>query len=92
MPLILGNLFSHFSKILKFHYAQGKSRAEQASFVGVHPFFLKDYEIAAKKYTLQKLIEIVEILHQYDLKSKGVGSASVSDGELMKEMVYQILH
>ena len=92
MPLILGNLFSFFSKILKFHYVQGKPRAEQAVFVGVHPFFLKDYEFAAKQYSLQKLVEIIEILHQYDLKSKGVGSASVSDGELMKEMVYQILH
>jgi len=92
MPLILGNLFSFFSKILKFHYSQGKPRAERASYVGVHPFFLKDFEIAAKNYTLNKLIEIVETIHIYDLKSKGVGSSSVSNPELMKEMVYKILH
>jgi len=92
MPLVIGNLFSHFSKILKFHYVQGKPKAEQASFVGVHPFFLKDYAFAAQKYPRQKLVEIVETLHEYDLKSKGVGSASISNGELLKEMVYKILH
>lgn len=92
MPLIMGNLFTHFSKIIKFHYVQGKPRAEQAAFVGVHPFFLKDYEIASRNYTLKKLVDIVDILHNYDLKSKGVGSSNPSNSELMKEMVYLILH
>ncbi|MEY4659019.1 MAG: hypothetical protein RJB36_785, partial [Bacteroidota bacterium] len=27
-----------------------------------------------------------------DLKSKGVGNASASQGELLKELTYQILH
>jgi len=37
-------------------------------------------------------MEIISLLRTYDAKSKGVGNSSASDGELLKELIYKILH
>lgn len=92
IPLIISNLYTFFSKLLKLQFANGISGKELASFLGVHPFFVKDYQLAAKNYNRNKLIDIIGILKEYDLKSKGIGNNSTPDGELMKELVYKILH
>jgi DNA polymerase-3 subunit delta len=60
--------------------------------MGVHPFFLKDYEFAAKNYSTAKLKAIFSYLRDYDLKSKGVDSGAATEGELLKEMIFKILH
>ncbi|MEQ8325226.1 MAG: DNA polymerase III subunit delta [Vicingaceae bacterium] len=92
IQMVIGTLYAHFSKILKFHYAGGKPPAELASFLGVHPYFVKDYSLAARHYSRGKILDIIDLLHQYDLKSKGIGNSGISGGELMKELVYRILH
>jgi DNA polymerase III subunit delta len=85
-------LYSFFSKILLFHYLPDKSRNSVASSLSVNPFFIPDYQIAAKNYPLRKLITIIGILREYDLKAKGVESTALPDGELMKELIFKILH
>ena len=92
IQMVISTLYTHFAKILKYHYVRGKAKGEQASFIGVHPFFLKDYDLAARHYGPGKILQVFDLLHDYDLKSKGIGNASVGSGELMKEMVYRILH
>jgi len=90
---IVNSLFSnYFVKLLKYHYLTDKSQSALASSLGVNPFFVKDYELAARKYPAQKIIKIISILREYDLKAKGVGNSSASEGDLMKEMIYKILH
>jgi DNA polymerase III subunit delta len=85
-------LFAFFSKVLMYHFLQDKSRSSVASNLGVNPFFVAEYEQAAKKYTPAKLVAIISDLRDYDLKSKGVGNASVPDGELLRELLFRILH
>jgi len=91
-PLIMGNLYSFFSKILKLYFARSISNKDLAAFIGVHPFFLKDYQFALRNYSAKKVVDIIETLHEYDLKSKGIGNNSIPNRELLKEMVYKILH
>ena len=38
------------------------------------------------------VLKIIECIRQCDVRSKGVNNASVSDGELLRELIYQILH
>lgn len=85
-------LYPFFNKILTFQQLTDKSQKNAASVLGVSPFYVKGYEEAAKKYSTEKLMQIISILREYDLKSKGVDSVSTSDGDMMKEMVYKILH
>ncbi|NQV03042.1 MAG: DNA polymerase III subunit delta [Bacteroidia bacterium] len=85
-------LFSFFSKVLLYQHLQDKSRNNAASVLAVHPFFLQDYQATARNYSPAKVKSVIGILHEYDLKSKGVENVSATDGELMKEMTFRILH
>jgi DNA polymerase-3 subunit delta len=87
-------LFSYFSKILVFHHLADKSRNNVAAALSINPFFVMDYQQAAANYTSGKVTSIISILREYDMKSKGVDNNGTSfpDGELMKELVFRILH
>lgn len=92
MPVVISSLFSYFSKILNYHFLEDKSQNNVASVLQVHPFFVKTYVAAAKNYNIKKLVEIVSILREYDMKSKGFGNNSTSPADLQREMIYRILH
>lgn len=92
MPVVISSLFSYFSKILNYHFLEDKSQNNVASVLQVHPFFVKTYVAAAKNYNIKKLVEIVSILREYDMKSKGFGNISTSPADLQREMIYRILH
>ena len=85
-------LFSYFSKLLIYHQLADKSRNNVASALSIVPNFVKDYETAARNYPPHKLINIVSILREYDLRSKGVNNVSTSEGEMLREMLFRILH
>lgn len=87
--LVLGNLNNFFSKVLAYHYVRDKANA--AKELGVSPYFLKDYEQAARGYNLGKTFQVISYLREYDLKSKGLDS-NTDHGGLMKELVYKIMH
>lgn len=89
--LVLGNLNNFFSKVLLYHYAKDKSPQSLARELGVNPYFIKDYELAARSYNYGKSMQIISLLREYDLKSKGVDS-NAGAGELMKELMFKILH
>ncbi|HMG11007.1 MAG TPA: DNA polymerase III subunit delta [Mucilaginibacter sp.] len=89
--LVLGNLNNYFSKVLAYHYVKDKSQQNLARELGVNPYFVKDYEQAGRSYSYQKTMQIISYLREYDLKSKGVES-NAPHGELMKELMFKILH
>lgn len=93
-PLIktVSILYGYFTKLMIFHQLTDKSRNNVASALSVNPFFVQDYQVAARNYSLQKLIKIIDLLKEYDLKTKGVNNISTSDGELLKELLFKILH
>jgi len=75
-----------------YHGAPDKSQYVVSSVMGIKPFFLKDYESASRIYTTDKLRKIIGYLREYDLKSKGMDAGDVESGELMKELLFKILH
>lgn len=93
-PLVvtMGTLFSFFNKLIMFHSLKDKSKGAVASTLGINPFFTGDYEKAAVNYPLSKCVKIISLLREYDLKSKGVENVSTTEGELLKELVYKIMH
>lgn len=93
-PLVmtLSSLYGYFSKILKFHFLSDKSKFAAAQALGVNPFFVDGYAKAAANYSTGKLKNIFSYLKEYDLKSKGVDNSNVGHGELMKELIFKILH
>lgn len=89
--LVLGNLNNFFSKVLAYHYIKDKSPQNMARELGVSPYFLKDYEQAARGYSLTKTFQVISYLREYDLKSKGVES-NTGPGGLLKELMFKIIH
>jgi len=93
---VMGALFTYFAKLLKYHCLPDKSGNAVGAALGLNTnsnFIIKKYADASRKYSKTKLIEIIGIIREYDLKSKGLESSSgVSQGDLLKEMVYIIMH
>jgi len=92
LTLTIASLFSYFSKLLTYHYLTDKSKNNAAAALKVNPFFVKDYETAASKYNVSKTLQAISLLRIFDMKSKGFGDMGSEPGDLLKELVYKILH
>ena len=93
-PLIptLSLLFTHFNRLLLVYGNKQANERELAGILKVNPFFIKEYNIAAKNYSLGKIIDIIGYLRDTDLRLKGVENNSSDESQLLKELVFKILH
>jgi DNA polymerase-3 subunit delta len=93
-PLVMttGMLFSFFVQLLQYHGLKDKNPKNVAALLKVNPFFLKDYDVALRNYPMKKVSKIVTLLRDIDVKSKGVGSNSLPQHELLKEMLVGIFN
>lgn len=87
----LANLFGYFQKVMNIHYAPRGSEQQIASSIGVSPYFVKDYQTAQKNYPIIKLKSVFDVLHNLDLKYKGVGARKPDDAELYKELIVKLM-
>ncbi|MAO08808.1 MAG: DNA polymerase III subunit delta [Alteromonas sp.] len=89
-PLVMtvALLYSFFSKLLLYHSLSDKSSAPRT--LGVNPYFIKEYQEAARNYPMKKVSAIVSVIREVDLKGKGVGASNISQGDLLKEMLVKI--
>lgn len=93
LQMTLAVLFNFFSNLMLAYYAPEKSEQGIASQLGFKsPWQSKDYLFAMRKYSGVKVMQIIGEIRYCDAKSKGVGNASARDGELLRELVYKILH
>ena len=92
LVFVISNLFKFFSQIMRIHFLPNKSREAVAQALGVHPFVAGELTNAKNKYDPRKIAANIALIHEYDLKSKGVGNTSATQGKLMREMVYQLIH
>lgn len=93
LPMIMGMLYGYFAKVYMTQLNKSLQDREIGMIIKVAPFFVKDYRAALNHYTVPRLRTVFTLLEEYDLRSKGVNNTGgVSEGELMKEMVYRIMH
>ena len=90
VQLVFPALYGFFSKVYMIFSIPGPDEKTTASVLGVSPFFVKDYLIAAKNYGFTGIEKALLLLHHYNLKSVGVGSVGIEDGSLMKELVVKL--
>lgn len=92
LVVVLTILYNFFMKVMIYHQLKDKSKGNAASVLSVNPFFVKDFIQASRNYSFRKLRAIIRLLRDYDLRAKGVNNGSTEEGELLREMVYKILH
>lgn len=93
-PLVvtISLLFSYFSQILQYHGLNDKSKGVVAKQLKVSPYFVSDYVTAARNYPMKKVSRAINLLQETDVKSKGVGAANISQGDLLKELLVKIMN
>jgi DNA polymerase-3 subunit delta len=86
-------LFNFFSNLMICYWAKDKSENGIAAELGFrNSFQAKDYVLALKGYNAFKCMQILELLRTYDAKCKGVDNPSTPDGELLRELLFKIMH
>jgi DNA polymerase-3 subunit delta len=90
--VVIGGLYSLFSKLYLLHAMKAASSGEVAGALGVNPYFVKDYKSALRWYDVPKIRNVIGLLHRYDSRSKGIDDVGTDDGELLRELVWQILN
>ena len=93
-PMIreMAPLFTFFSNLLMYHYLPDKSQATVARELGINPYFVRDYETAARRYPAGKAFLIVGYLRETDARLKGINNPSAKDADLWKELIFKIMH
>jgi len=89
-PLQMVNvlLFSYFMKVLMYHQLKNENKNSIASKLGISPFFVDDYRIAAQNFGPVKVKEIISGIRELDLKSKGIGAVDTTSYGPLKEWVF----
>jgi DNA polymerase-3 subunit delta len=93
-PLVLtiGLLFNFFSKLLIYHSLSDKSGKSASDALGLKStYFLKEYQAAAANYPMKKVSQIISLLREYDLKSKGVGVGVMSHNDVLRELLIKLM-
>lgn len=86
-------LNAFFTQLLQLHSLTNKTdKNAVAALLKVNPFFVGDYMEAGKNYPMRKVSEIIGYLRDADMKSKGVGARDMDQDDLLKELVFKILH
>ncbi len=92
-PLVLtvSLLNGWFSKVAMLHGMAGRPDGEVAATLKIPPFFVKEYAQAAQNFSKHAVVRAQTVLRETDLRSKGIGSASADDGDLLREAIARIL-
>jgi DNA polymerase-3 subunit delta len=91
IQLILPSIYNFFSKAYMIFGQASRDEKAVAAAIGVNPYFVKDYLAAVRNYGYEGIEQGILLLHSYNLKSVGVGSAGVEDASLLKELVVKVM-
>jgi len=85
-------LYNFFSQLLQYHALGDKSQFSVAKALKINPFFVKEYQAAGKNYPMRKVSQVVALLREADLKSKGVGASNLPQSDLLKELLFKMMN
>jgi len=91
IQLVLPSLYSFFSKVFMIFGAGTSDEKTIAANIGINPYFMKEYMLAARMYTYPGVEKALLLLHHYNLKAVGVGDTGTEDASLLKEMVVKMM-
>ena len=93
IQMTLSLLFNFYSNLMLSYYSPEKTEQGIASWLGLKsPWAARDYLTAMRRYNGVKTMQIIGEIRYEDEKSKGISNASMSDGDILRELVFKILH
>ena len=93
-PLVMtiSLLNSFFTQLLLYHGLRDKGKINVSKALKISPYFVNEYQSAARNYPMRKVAEVISGLRDADLKSKGVGAYNLAHGDILKELLFKIMH
>ena len=93
-PLIMtiSLLNSFFTQLLLYHGLKDKGKINVGKMLRINPYFVAEYQRAARNYPMRKVAQVIARLREADLKSKGVGASNLAQGDILKELLFKIMH
>ncbi len=93
IQMIIPQLFRTYEKLFAYHYLPDRNPNTAAAKLGEKSFVIQRvYETGARNYNARKCLEVINLLREYDMRSKGFAWPSVGSGELLQELVFRILN
>ena len=93
IQMTLPVIFNYFSNLLICYYTKDRSETGIMTALGLRGTFqVKDYMTGLRNYPAMKVFNLISDIRTTDARSKGVENTSVSDADLLKELLYKILH
>ena len=84
-------LHTFFSQLLQYHGLSDHTPKNVASALRINPYFVSEFQTAARNYPMKRASQIISALRELDLKGKGVGASNMPHGELLKELLVKVL-
>jgi len=88
LTVTLSTLHGFFQKLLCFHGLPNPQLA--AKTLKINPFFVKDYEFAAKHFSMRQASQALHLILQADLKSKGIAGGQNDHEAIMKALLLKL--
>ncbi len=86
-------LFNYFSNLLECFWLQNKDQYSVMNALNIRSSFIaQDYMEGLRNYNAINVMNIISELRIVDSRSKGVDNVSATQGDLLKELVYKIMH
>mgnify|MGYP002521549675 CR=1 FL=1 len=87
-------LFNYFQNLMLAHYCPQKNSQDRvAKWLDLGKEWLaKEYMTGMKHYSAMKVMQILSKIREIDAKSKGLDNPNTPPGELMRELIFFILH
>jgi len=92
ITVVMGSLYGLYQRLFKAHFAKTNDPGQLAKILKIHPYPAKELLSHKRKHPAKIISRNFSILREYDVLSKGVGTGGTSDAELMRELVYKLLH
>lgn len=93
IQMTLALLFSFFSNLMMCYYSPEKTERGVAEFLGLKSSWgVGDYLKAMRNYRAMHVMEVLHLIRLADAQSKGAEGAALPDGEIMRELLYKIMH
>ena len=85
-------IFTFFSKLLLIHHTTDKTDRGLATLLKINPFFVKEYRVAAVNYPLPAVIRNIHFMRTADAHSKGIDNTTGSDAQILKDLIFRLMH
>lgn len=92
LVMVLAQMFKFFSNLMIYHYLGDKQESSVAVALKISPFFVRDYKEAAQSFNARRTMNAISYIREAAARQNGVDVYQMDDEDILKELIFKILH